>query len=225
MTTRTKLTTTVFAAITLALVSNSANATDYRHLDRIAVRIVKNSEALFREFRIHYRHSSEYRHLIDDVKELRSHAIHIHDVAHHRGSLAHLASDVREMDRLFHHLENVVERVEHNSHHGYHSGHVHGRTNHVASLLHAIESDLHHLGEDVGAVALPRTSGYGRRVRTPIAVPGTCALPSRSLRVPVPGPPVRVVPSISSRNFGPRGFGSHGRASIPTPFGRLTIHH
>ena len=219
MTTRKRLTTTVLAAITLAVVANSASAADYRHLDRLALRITKNTETLFREIRVHYRHTSEYGHLISDVRELRRHALHIHEVAHHRGSLSHLASDVREMDRLFHHLEGVIERLEHrsfhNRHHSYHSGHVHGNTTHVATLMHAIEDDLHHLGEDVAPA--PRTTNYRRR-GGPIAVPAPYAVPSRTLRVPVPARPVRVFPA-------PSRYGSHGTSAIPTPFGRILIHH
>lgn len=208
---------TILAALAIATVASSANAADYRHLDRIAFRIVKNSEALFREFRFHYRHTSEYCHLTDDVKELRSHALHIRDVVRHRGSLAHLAADVREMDRLFHHLEDVVARVERNAYSDHHSGHIHGNSAHVASLLHAIEDDLHHLGEDVGALE-PSVPDYGRRG-------GRVIVPGGALRVPVPAPPVRVVPSVPSRSCRFGSYGSRGRTSIPTPFGRLTIHH
>ena len=217
MTNRNKLTTTL-AALIIATVASSANAADYRHLDRIAFRIIKNSEALFREFRYHYGHTSEYCHLSDDVKELRSHALHIRDVVRHHGSLAHLAADVREMDRLFHHLEDVVARVEYNSYHGRRSGHIHGNSAHVASLMHAIEDDLHHLAEDVGALA-PRVPDYRRRGGGRVIVPGG------ALRVPVPAPPVRVVPSVPSRSCRFGSYGSRGRTSIPTPFGRLTIHH
>ncbi len=211
MTTRAKLTTTVIAAFTLALASTSAHAVDYRHLDRLAIRLTKNSEALFREFRVHYRHTSEYRHLISDAKALRSRALHIHEVAHHRGSLYHLASDVREMDQLFHHLEEVVERVDHRSSHDYHSGHVHGNSRHVSSLMRTIGCDLHHLGEDV-EMATPRSS-YNRRPR--VVVPA----PYRTLRVPVPSRPA-LLPAAPMRSHR-----LHGTTSIPTPFGRLTVHH
>ena len=198
------LTNATLAALALAVLAGSANAADYRHLDRIALRITKNTEALFREFRYHYRHTSEYRHLISDARELRSHALHIHDVAHHRGSLCHLARDVRDMDRLFHHLENVVERVERSSHCEYHSGHIHGNTSHVARLMHAIEDDLHHLGEDVEGVAI------AARYSPPI----------RTYRAPAPIPSRHMVPALPSRYHH-----VYGSKSIRTPFGLLTIRH
>ena len=208
-------TITLFATAGLLFFSTSANAASYHHIDSLAVRVVKNTEKLFRLLRSDYRHTSDYRHLIHDTRELRSRAYHIHDVAHHGGSVDHLASDIREMDRLFHHLEDVLTRVESNSRYCDFHGRFRGNSRLAWALMHAIEDDLHHLGEDVEGLRT-RRSGY----RGGIVNPGVGLPP-----IPVPGPRARIAVPAPVRSTCPND--RYGRAgferSIPTPFGFFRI--
>lgn len=170
MITRTNLFSVVIAATSLSALPSSASAATYHHIDTIAVRIARESAELFREFRIHYRHTAEYPHLISDARELRNHARHIHDVAHRNGSLLHLANDLREIDRLFHHIEELVRRTERSARCDYRSGHIHGETSHVASLMRAIENDIHHLRSDIDEM-LPHARAPHPSRRRAISVP------------------------------------------------------
>ena len=47
----------------------------------------------------------------EDVVAMQRAAAHIHDVIHRGGSRAHLRRDVRELDRLQHHVEDLVDRM------------------------------------------------------------------------------------------------------------------
>ncbi|QDV45678.1 hypothetical protein Enr13x_55570 [Stieleria neptunia] len=135
-----------------AFVSPSAFADTYRHIDDLASDIERKSRQIEKETR-HYRHTPEYRHLVEDARDMRRLADHMHDVAHDHGSLAHLESDLQELDAKFHHLESVFDRVERRAFHGH--GHVHGDTSHVKRLLNAIEDDIHHLQDDLRSLRAP----------------------------------------------------------------------
>ncbi|MDB4539811.1 hypothetical protein N9231_05265 [Saprospiraceae bacterium] len=84
---------------------------------------------------------------------MRRLAAHMHETAHHHGSLKHLAKDLAELDSSFHHFESTFARVEHNAAYGH--GHVHGNTAHVRRLMRSIENDIHHLREDVNTLRRP----------------------------------------------------------------------
>lgn len=132
--------------------STSGFADTYRHIDGLALSIQRKARLLQRET-VHYRHTPEYRHLLDDTRDLYRFATHLHEVAHHHGSLAHLESDVRQLDSKFHHLEAVFDRVENAAAHGH--GHVDGHTAHVKALLRSIESSIHHLQDDIRSLRHP----------------------------------------------------------------------
>ncbi|WP_153558724.1 hypothetical protein [Roseimaritima sediminicola] len=142
---------------------STAQADTYEHIDQLALRIAGNARRLIPETR-HYRHTHEYRHLLSDARDLERLADHLHELAHHHGSLHHMQADVASLDRRFHHLEDLIESIERHSRHGH--GHVHGHTEHVWSLLHAIEDDLHHLQEDLRTL-----SGTARHHSGRIVVP------------------------------------------------------
>ncbi len=136
--------------------TGTAQADTYSHIDGLAVRLQQYARLLDREFTAHYRHTSQYRHLHADAYQMMRLAEHVHEVAHHQGSLTHLQSDLRQLDRLFHHIEDLVEDIEHHAggfgdlhgHGGFH-GHIHGNTRHVRRILRAMEDTLHHLQADV----------------------------------------------------------------------------
>ncbi len=138
-----------FAAIAVTFIgmgafSQTADAASQRHIDRLAVSFQAQARVLMHEFRLHYRHTSQYRHLMSDARDLYYRAAHIHELVHHHGSLHHIERDINKMDTLFHHLEDLVDHIEIHPH-----GHIHGHTGHVARLMARMEDTLHHLQEDV----------------------------------------------------------------------------
>lgn len=141
--------TSLFTLLVLTAATTQANADEYRHIDRLAVKIQNTSRQLLRET-IHYRHTAEYRHMVADANELYRAAKHIHDVTHFEGNLTHLQIDLNKLDRSFHHVEEVFDRVEHDA--AYGNGHVHGNTAHVKRLLKTIEDNIHHIQEDVASL-------------------------------------------------------------------------
>ncbi|MFK8111603.1 MAG: hypothetical protein AB8B91_05360 [Rubripirellula sp.] len=143
------------AAIALLFTATTASADTYHHIDQLALSIERQAKRLVSESR-HYRHTPQYRELRDDSRDLARLADHLHDVAHDHGSLAHMESDLFELDAKFHHLESLFDCVERAASYGH--GHVHGNTSHVRRLLNSIENDIHHLQEDL------------RTLRTPICV-------------------------------------------------------
>lgn len=134
-----------------ALSGQSAEAASLQHIDNLAVRLQSQARQLICEFRLHYRHTCDYRHLMSDSYQMYRLAAHIHSVAHYRGSLYHIRSDVNKLDRLFHHLEGLVDHIEYHPH----GGHIHGHTGHVHQMLARMEDTLHHLQEDVRAMTDP----------------------------------------------------------------------
>jgi len=152
----------IIAVTGIAAVSPSAEAASYQHIDRGAMRLVRQANQLSREFRIHYRHTSEYRHLMADAATLRRLANHVHEMAH-RGTLSHMASDLQQLDRAFHHLERTVRRIERNGgygHHGY-GGHIDGNTSDVRRMLRRMKNSLHHLQNDINETLYPPVHDHG----------------------------------------------------------------
>jgi len=155
---------TIVTLTGLAVSTGNATAASYRHIDSLAQKIMRQSRQLNTEFALHYRHVPEYRHLIDDARELYRIADHVHDVAHHSGNPYHLRNDLAKLDRLFHHVEGLVHRIEYRARHGR-NGHIHGRTNHVDHLIADLEDTLHHLQADIDEmVAYRRPHHHGRTV-------------------------------------------------------------
>ncbi len=140
------------ALLVLTSFASTASADTYHHIDDLAKRIERNCKRVVIESR-HYRHTPEYGHLVSDARDMARLADHVHDLAHHHGSLIHLQSDVAALDRQFHHLESVFERIEHNAAFGH--GHIHGNTSHVRRLLQSIEKDIHHLQSDLRSLLAP----------------------------------------------------------------------
>ena len=144
--------TTFALAFAITSLSTSAFADTYRHIDQLALSIERQSKQLVSEVR-HYRHTSVYRHLVEDARDMARLADHLHDVAHHHGSLAHLESDLRQLDAKFHHLESVFRYAQREASHGH--GHIHGEVCHVSRLLRSIEEDIHHLQDDIRSLRRP----------------------------------------------------------------------
>ncbi|MFG0261151.1 MAG: hypothetical protein ACF788_02015 [Novipirellula sp. JB048] len=159
------------AACGLATVAFSATAAadTYHHVDQLALAIERQAKQLASETR-HYRHTPEYAHLVADAHKMAELAEHMHDVAHQHGSLAHLESDLAELDAQFHHFESLIRRIEWRAahRHGHWHGHVHGDTAHVKRLLHSIEDDIHHLQADLRSLRTPRHPAHRYHVGRPV---------------------------------------------------------
>lgn len=136
------------ALATLAFTAISAKADTYHHIDTLAVQMQSQSRELLREFALHYRHKAGYAHLRSDTLQLYRLATHIHSVAHLRGSIQHLQSDLQQADELFHHLECVLDEADRSV-----GGHVHGSRCHVRDVMRAFADTLHHLQSDVASLA------------------------------------------------------------------------
>jgi|GEM_PF-2159564 len=126
------------------------------HLDDLALQLQRQSQQLYWEFRNHYSHTPSYRHLISDASEMYQLSAHVHEVAHHGGSPAHLQADLQKLDRLFHHVEDLVRDIERNHGHPWHGGHIHGDTRHVRRILASMEDTLHHMLHDVTPAPMVR---------------------------------------------------------------------
>lgn len=141
-------TITAFGLLVVAAAA-PASAGTYEHIDQLALRIEQQGRLLVSETR-HYRHTPEYAHLVADAREICRLATHVHEVAHNHGSVAHLASDLAQLDAKFHHLESVFDRIENHAAHGH--GHIHGNTAHVKAILNSMENNIHHLRDDIASL-------------------------------------------------------------------------
>ncbi len=167
MTDSIKTLTSLFTLVVSIAFTTHVRADEYNHIDQLAVKIQRTARKLLRET-VHFRHTPEYWHLVNDTNEMYRLATHVHEVTHFEGNLAHLQCDVDELDRQFHHVEQLLDRIDHDALYG--GGHIHGNTSHVKRMLISIEESIHHMRSDL------------QSIRDQAAV-------SRSVRTqPVPGP-------------------------------------
>lgn len=155
----TRLATLCSVASALLLGGTASAADVFGHFDQIAARLERQAYQLTTEV-AHYRHTPQYPHLVRDAQLLARTARHAHVTAHVGCDLAHLEADVRELDSVIHHVHELVDAIEHDAAFG--RGHVHGRTSHVHSLLASMESNVHHLMNDLRLLRRTYT-GHGHR--------------------------------------------------------------
>jgi hypothetical protein len=168
------LRTNLLAAVTgIALfgIANTANAQSYAHIDRLALRLQQQTAVMHSEVHAHFRATRDYVHLDRDVTQMERLARHIHDVAHRNGSVSHLRSDVRELDDLFHHVEEVIDRLAR-------TRQIDPRTlRHFRGVMGNISDTLHHLRSDLANMRdHDYRHGYDPR-------PGGIVLPRLGLRI------------------------------------------
>lgn len=117
----------------------------YEVIDRLAVRMERQARGVLREVHAHFRSTPQYRHLDHDVHEMVELAEHIHDVAHRHGSRAHIRADVRKLDRLFHHVEDLVQRMAHYGRLDYQAyRHLKYSLRYMGRTLHDLLHELNH---------------------------------------------------------------------------------
>jgi outer membrane murein-binding lipoprotein Lpp len=159
MSTIRKLALTAITIVGTTVTAGSLQAQSYEHIDSLALRLRSQTGRLAADLRYHYRHLNQYRHLYRDAVAMYRLADHIHTIVHHGEDLDHVASDVRELDELFHHTEDLVHEIDfHDDHvdfghwhfgHGHHGHHGHGSLRRLRDRLDSIEDTLHHLSDDI----------------------------------------------------------------------------
>jgi septation ring formation regulator EzrA len=137
------------ATITIGLGSSAVQAGhSSSSLVREAHRVVSYADQLTSEAKRHFRHTSQYRHLLNDAASIRREAKHIDELSHHVHGISdvrHLKADLEELDELVHHIGELIEDIEH----GYGSGHTHGDTHHVEKLVANINRSIHSMQRTV----------------------------------------------------------------------------
>ncbi len=120
------------------------------HIDQLALQLQSQSAAACREVYHHFRRSPHFQHAYSDLYEIYTLATHIHDIAHRPCELEHMREDVAEIDRLFHHTEDVVARMTQCpiTGNGYHM-------RRLQALMRGLEDTIHHLDEDLNPVGIP----------------------------------------------------------------------
>lgn len=157
---------TLFATATLTILTtfvSSARADVFEHIDGLASQLQNQAARAASEVRYHFQGIPQYRHLYSDIYEMYTLSAHIHELVHEGRNLNHLRADVASLDRLFHHVEELVDDirvVEFRGRRGFHWGHFHtGPTRddlrRLRNLLSRMEDTIHHLQDDLRSVDRP----------------------------------------------------------------------
>lgn len=132
------------------------------HVDSLAHRVEQSANYVAWELYNHHRndHHHDYAIVYQETKEMWAVARHCHDLLHNKINNDRLKRNVRELDLLFHHLEEHIAEWDHDYHvrqdghwhdyvlHGHHHGY--GDEHHLLALMADLESSLHHLMDDLG---------------------------------------------------------------------------
>lgn len=132
-----------------SVVSTATANNDYRRINREARKIERKANLLAQEI-VHYSEMPQYCHLADDLNEFVRLSQHITDLVRVSSDLRHIKADVNALDRNFHHIEGIFDRMERQIARG--RGVKFGNTAHVKRLLNAIEDCIHVMQEDVAVL-------------------------------------------------------------------------
>jgi hypothetical protein len=163
----TTLTTRGAAALAAGLLgliatTGTANAQSSRHIDRLARELERQAQTLHDEVHAHFRTTPQFRHLDRDVAEMEQLAGHIHEVLHEGAGVPHLRRDVDRLDRLFHHVEDLVDQL------AFFRGADRRAVAHLREALDDMGDTLHHLKDDLRELE----GRMSRPVFPPPAFPG-----------------------------------------------------
>ncbi len=165
---RFQIATRVVGAVTvLALCAHLAGQDEHfhatgGHTDSVANRVEQAANLVAWELHNHHRGHHDFRVVYRETKEMWAVARHCHDLLHNNISNDRLKRNVRELDELFHHLEEHLvtwqmgysARVNGQWHdyvlHDHEHGHGFGGEHRLLALMADLERSLHHLMEDVG---------------------------------------------------------------------------
>lgn len=130
--------TTLIAAF--ATTTGAARADDFHHghhafsyhyVDELANAVMQRAGALAEVARRNSSYGFAYKHLYNDTYEMYGLAAHIHELAHHHGSILHIRKDVEKLDKLFHHIEDLIAGLRPYGASFHHGGHSHGIHIHI----------------------------------------------------------------------------------------------
>jgi hypothetical protein len=184
---------TILAIALLVGAASQANANDWHHIDQMALKVQRQTRLLVTEEN-HYRSSRHYGELLRCTNRLAAISAQVHDLALHGQCPRTLKTYVNEMDSMFHKVESLFDRIEHDAARGI--GCVRGNTAHVKRLLNSIEECIYYLQDDLRY--LTRAS---RQVRTQRLVYSNAGIyGGRGYNRPVYG-----------SSYGHRGGYGHGR--------------
>jgi hypothetical protein len=180
------------AFVALIATAGAVQAQPYDHIDSLAMKLQRQTQALHREVDMHFKNTRAYRHLHQDIEQMEQAARHIHEVAHGHGSVAHIRADVEKLDRLYHHMEEVIQDLSHDRR-------IDGQTiRHLRREVAGVGDTLHHLREDLSQLTpAPRPRVPAPRLPGPeIQAPGwriefgprgIRVAPPRQPQLPAPG--------------------------------------
>ncbi len=187
-------TTAAAIVMTIAgLTAVPAQAGTRAHFDDLACQLERQAVSVRDELRRFYNRTPQYAQLYSDVNEIARRAGHIHQVAH-TGNLRHLRHDVNELDRLFHHVEGVVELMSRHHRTVYRtsfrgkSASRHWNWNQayynpyrrLVRLVNNMENTLHHMQADLNTLPpIYRVPRYNRPSGFPILGGRAYLQPSR----------------------------------------------
>src|SRR5688500_7352280 len=95
---------TLIMIVMLNLVASFGWAQD-QHIDDLAFKVRDDARKVCWELHHHYRQNHDFRIVHRECFEMFSIADHIHELAHNDGRQRTIQRNVKEMDDLFHHLE------------------------------------------------------------------------------------------------------------------------
>lgn len=147
----------ILATTAIAILSVSSSYASSNSLVQKSHQLESIVTELRSEFRIHYDHTSIYRHLIEDAAKIEREADHIHRLVHnYHASFSHIMRDLEEIDELAHHLHEMVDAADRGRY-----GHVHGNTHHVHELLSSLNGVIHSMESTVRYDSSHRHDDHG----------------------------------------------------------------
>ncbi len=132
------------------------------HVKRLAMQLNRKSANMCRIAHGHYRNNAAFRAVYKDMYEVMKEAQHILELANNNVNSDHIATDLNDVDQLFHKIKNGTSRWR--SDNSFHDD--------LPQAMKSVEESIHHLMEDYGVKS---KIGGGN---VPVPEPGN---------VPVPG--------------------------------------
>jgi hypothetical protein len=131
----------------------------FSHIDDLAIELEQRARDILWEMHFHYRHNRDFDVTYAEAYSMLTQAKQIHS-AEHRGDRRTIVRVARQLDELFHHVEDDVRTWRPSRRHfvgrvgyvGHGIGHGHGigRGGALPEKMEAMELTLHHLMQDVG---------------------------------------------------------------------------
>lgn len=137
---------TAFAGLLLGTNAARADHNHFGSVENYAAHLQDHSRELYYELRVHVGYGSSGRHLMSDTAEMYRLASRIRANAHSGWNLESMCRDARRLDSLVHHMEEIVDDLDHGHGHGHHHG---SELRHITRLLRIIEDDTHELVDEI----------------------------------------------------------------------------